>query len=216
MNVTEGQTNNPPSTSKLVLYTLGAAAVATFLSVAVVLPAEFGRDPTGIGELTGLKMLGTGSVGLQTVAHDYDAPFRSDVLEIPFVTEGDGSGFYELEYKVRMKAGQTLIYSWVAEGAPADQFYFDLHSETPPPASEVIEFKQETGLRSNGALVAPTDGVHGWYWQNRSPNRVRVRLRIAGFYELIPPGENGNKAGIVPVVQTADPPLADPPVEPQE
>jgi hypothetical protein len=98
-----------------------------------------------------------------------------------------------------MKAGQTLLYSWVAQGAPESEFYFDLHSETPPPDHQVIEYLQETGVRSDGALVAPTDGVHGWYWQNRSPNRVKVHLRISGFYELIPPGEKGNKAGITPV-----------------
>ena len=30
------------------------------------------------------------------------------------------------------------------------------------------------------------------------PNKVVVRLKISGFYDLIQPGETGNKAGILP------------------
>lgn len=205
MKVNEGHTTNPPSAGRLLLYTLAAAAVATLLSITIVLPAEYGKDPTGFGRLTGLLSLGGGLAGMQTgiVSRNYDTPFRSDELEIPFVPKGDDTGFSQLEYKVRMKEGQTLIYSWVAEGAEANDFYLDLHSETPDPDPQVIEYQQETGIRSAGALVAPTDGVHGWYWQNRSPNRVTLRLKISGFYELIPPGEKGNKASITPLNQAA-------------
>jgi hypothetical protein len=210
MKLNEGHTDNPPSPRRLLLYTFGAAAVATVLSLTIVLPAEYGRDPTGIGELTGLKSFGDGLAGMQTgaVAQYYDTPFRTDVIEIPFVSEGDKSGFSELEYKVRMKAGETLIYSWVAEGAEENEFYFDLHSETSGPDPKVLEFRQATGVRSHGALMAPMEGMHGWYWQNRSPNRVNVRLRLSGFYELIPPGQTGNKAGITP---TGDAAAAAPP-----
>ncbi len=195
--MSEGHTNNPPGMGKLLGLTLGTAAVATVLTVAVVLPAEFGRDPTGFGELTGLKNL-AGPAGHLTgqIARYYDAPYRSDVIEIPFVPDGDEGGFSQLEYKVRMAEGQALIYSWEAVGAGEGEFYFDLHSETAD--EHVIEFKQELAARSDGALIAPTDGVHGWYWQNRSANPVTVRLKISGFYELIPPGETGNKAGILP------------------
>ena len=135
--MTEGHTSNPPRIATLLLITLAAIAVATALTVTIVLPAEFGRDPTGIGELTGLKELGGGLAGLQTgqVARYYDTPFREDVLEIPFVAKDDRSGYSQLEYKVRMKVGQTLIYSWEAKGAPEGEFYFDLHTETPAPES---------------------------------------------------------------------------------
>ncbi len=62
----------------------------------------------------------------------------------------------------------------------------------------MVEFKQATASRSDGSLVAPVDGVHGWYWQNKSAKPIVVRLRIAGFYDLVPPGEAGNKEGILP------------------
>ena len=52
--------NNPedselPSTSKLIKSTILAAVVAGVLLVTVVMPAEYGIDPTGIGNAIGLK-----------------------------------------------------------------------------------------------------------------------------------------------------------------
>ncbi|MCE9521580.1 MAG: hypothetical protein K8S25_04015 [Alphaproteobacteria bacterium] len=209
--MSEGQTNTPPSLRKLLLVTIGAGVAATVLTVLVVLPAEFGRDPTGFGRLTGLDQLAPAhehvvemAAGPGAPAMSQDAPFRSDVVEVPLVPKGDKTGRYELEYKVRMTTGQAIVYSWEAQGAGEGEFFSDLHAETAPdPEVRVIEFKQETALRSNGSLVAPVDGVHGWYWRNNSPNKVTVRLKLSGFYELIPPGETGNKAGIVPVAASS-------------
>jgi hypothetical protein len=182
------------------LMTLGAAAIATVLSVTIVAPAEFGRDPTGVGALLGLKDLAAGADTLATgsTARFYETGYRSNLIEIPLFPKEGGGGPSQLEYKVRMKTGETLIYSWEAAGAGADELYFDTHSETDGPDVRVVEYRQATGSRSDGSLVAPVDGVHGWYWQNRSTKPIVVRLKVAGFYELIPPGETGNKEGILP------------------
>ena len=203
--MTEGQTNDPPTLGNLMLLTLGAGALATALTLLVVLPAEFGRDPTGFGKATGLDKLApqheqtiTLAAGPSSPAQFQDVPFRSDALEIPFVAKGDKSGASELEYKVRMKAGQTVVYSWEVEGAAEDEFYFDLHGETPSPDVKVVEFAKATAAGSHGSLTAPIDGVHGWYWRNDSEKSVTVRLKLSGFYELIAAGEAGNKAGIEP------------------
>ena len=40
-----------------------------------------------------------------------------------------------------------------------------------------------------GSLIAPIDGVHGWYLQNQGVKKAVVTLRLAGFYELVPPGQ---------------------------
>lgn len=199
--MTEGQANNPPSLRDLVLITIGSAALATLVTVLVVLPAEFGKDPTGFGRISGLKALSDNSFEGAPPAHFFDVGFRSDVVEIPFAGKGSATGKSELEYKVKMNKGGVVVYSWEAEGADRDEFYFDLHGETPPePDVRVFEFKQATATASNGALIAPVDGIHGWYWQNRSAKPVTLRLRMSGFYSLVPPGEEGNKAGILPVV----------------
>ena len=67
-----------------------------------------------------------------------------------------------------------------------------------------LEWAFETGTSANGALTAPFDGIHGWYFQNQSLNHVIVKVKLAGFYELIPPGEAGNEARIIANVP-ADP-----------
>jgi len=204
--MTEGQIATPPRLSRLLLITLVAGLVATVLTVLVVLPAEFGRDPTGFGKLTGLDKLAPQheevieiAVGPSAPVQFQEAPYRSDTVEIPLVAKGDKSGVSDLEYKVRMKTGQALVYSWEVDGAADDEFYFDLHGETPAPDVKVVEFKRATATRSHGSLTAPIDGVHGWYWRNDAGGPVTVRLKLSGFYELIPPGESGNKTGIVPV-----------------
>jgi hypothetical protein len=199
--MSEGQTSNPPSLGRLLLITLGAGAVATLLTLTIVLPAEFGRDPTGVGAMLGLKDLGGAAHATGPNARFYEIAYRTDTFEIPVSAKAEkGSA---LEFKVMMKEGETLIYSWEAEGAGAEDFYFDLHAETPGEDPRVVGLKQANAQRSDGALVAPIDGVHGWYWQNKSANAVKVKLKIAGFYALIAPGEIGNKAGIVPVSDPA-------------
>lgn len=204
--MSEGQTDNPPPARKLLLATLGAAAAATALVVLVVLPAEFGRDPTGFGRLTGLSSLAPAhgheaepaASADATAARSYDKPFRTDLIEVPLVAKGDRAGYFELEYKVAMKAGQSFVYSWEVDGAEGSQLYADLHAETPKPEARVIEFRQEDALKSHGSIVAPADGDYGWYWLNKSTGPVTVRLRLSGFYELIPAGAPGNKAGLMP------------------
>ena len=47
-----------PSTKQLLKSTALAAAVAATLLITCILPAEYGIDPTGIGQAIGLKKMG--------------------------------------------------------------------------------------------------------------------------------------------------------------
>ena len=67
----------------------------------------------------------------------------------------------------------------------------------------VSTYRQAFGLKQQGALTAPFDGIQGWQFSNSSEKPVVVRLRLAGFYELIPSGQPGNEAGIVANVPAA-------------
>jgi hypothetical protein len=207
------------SPRSLLVAVLSAVLVAGALVVCFVLPAEFRVDPTGIGRLTGVMSLApprqvktqdampdTGAA----VAADryYESGYRTDMVSILLANE-TGRGGSELEYKVRMKAGQTLVYSWIAAGITTpEQFYFDFHGEgggtVSAGESRVIEYRQATGDRSSGMLVAPFDGIYGWYLQNQSEKPVSVKLNLSGFYELIAPGEYGNEAGIKANGRSAD------------
>jgi hypothetical protein len=172
-------------------------AVATVVTFGAILPAEFSYDPLGIGNATGLLGLSGGSpktagtteasADANSAARFYDAEFRTDTIDIPLTPDGElvGDRFgSEIEYKVKMKAGATLIYSWTVADPPAEEFYYDFHGESLVDSTRVISFRETTGKDSRGSLIAPFDGIHGWYFQNQSVKPVVVRLKLAGFYEL--------------------------------
>lgn len=200
------------SRARLLVLTTGAVIAGALIVAGIVLPAEFNRDPLGFGEWSGLSRLSAKPATSVTAdatparqANEYATPFRSDTLSIPLAAGGDAAHRDELEYKVRLKKGADLIYSWQVVGLDnAEEFYYDFHGHVPAPATTsskklvVATYRQAMGLEANGALRAPFDGIHGWFLQNQSDHPITVKLRIAGFYELVPPGEAGNEAGLRP------------------
>jgi len=206
--------SRPLPRGRLIAATLGALAVAILVVLGAILPAEFDRDPLGLGKLSGLSRLWAPddkTADPETAgaarAREYDTAFRTDVVEIPLGDFMAGADRSELEYKVRMRKDATLTYSWEVIGAadPRD-FRFDQHGHTTPKPGEamtVSTYRQAFGLKQQGALTAPFDGIQGWQFSNSSEKPVVVRLRLAGFYELIPSGQPGNEAGIVANVPAA-------------
>lgn len=204
----------PMSRGRLLAVTAATLAVAALVVMGAVLPAEFNRDPLGVGRLMGLSRLWAlddlavdAKTGGAARAREYATPFRSDVVEIPLGGFLEGAERSELEYKVRMAKDATLIYAWEVVGAadPRD-FHFDQHGHTTPEPGQpmtVATYRQGFGLRQQGALTAPFDGIQGWQFSNSSERPVVVRLRLSGFYDLVPAGEPGNEAGIVANVPAA-------------
>ena len=181
---------------KPLMFGVGAAFAVALLAVLFVMPAEFGIDPTGFGAHTGLMNLSAATTTPEKVdtgrAHRYEQPFRCDVIEIELTPAGALDS--ELEHKVKMRPDATLVYAWTVKGLPApDQFYFDFHSEerhgdTPAEGEpHVISHEARIGSSAQGSLVAPFEGIHGWYFQNQADNEVKVLLKLSGFYELQAP-----------------------------
>jgi hypothetical protein len=211
---TNEQPTRPMPRARLVASTLGALVIAALIVLGAILPAEFDKDPLGVGRVTGLSRLwapadktvdaGRGQVAR---AREYQAPFRTDVVEIPLGGFLSGVENSELEYKVRMNKDATLIYAWEVGGtADARDFHYDFHGHTTPAPGQpmtVATYRQAFGLKQQGALTAPFDGIQGWQFSNSSEQPVVVRLRLAGFYELIPSGQPGNEAGVVANVPAA-------------
>lgn len=193
---------------RLLIALAGAAVLAVLIVLGAILPAEFNRDPLGVGRLSGLSRLWApddrtvdAKAGGVARAREYDIPFRSDLIEIPLGDFLAGAEKSELEYKVRMKKDATLIYAWEVVGtADPRDFHFDQHGHTTPTPGQpmtVATYRQAFGLKQQGALTAPFDGIQGWQFSNSSEKPVVVKLRLSGFYELIPGGQPGNEAGIV-------------------
>jgi hypothetical protein len=192
----------------LALIVGGGVVAGTLVVLGAILPAEFNRDPLGIGKLTGIARLWapeekafSGGAGASP-AYSSGAPIQRTVYEIPLGAEGWDEA--ALEIKVGMTAGQTMIYRWEVlpqgdgQTAPLE---FDFHGHTleDGEAMTVAEFRKDRALSDTGGLSAPFDGIHGWYFKNHSPDPVTVRLVVEGFYTVIPAGAAGNEFGLRPV-----------------
>ena len=200
------------SRGRLLLLTGGALLAGALIVLGAVLPAEADVDPLGLGKLSGLsriwapedKAISTrGASG--PLAREFASPFRTDEVLIPlggFLDGAKGPRSSELEYKVRMQKGAALIYAWSVEGAQRpDDFHFDFHGHTlvgdgKATGMTVASYKQAYGLKQQGSLTAPFDGIDGWQFSNGGDKPVVVRLKLAGFYDLIPSGQPGNEAGV--------------------
>lgn len=197
-----------PSSKQLMKSTILAAIAAIVLLFTVVLPAEYGIDPTGVGNLLRLTEMGqvkqqlaeeaaadaTGVVATESVA--------AETLGIDNVTEqavdatladtAVASGQWRdeipftltpgegLEIKMKMAAGDKTEYSWVVTGGDVN---FDTHGDAP---GQAISYEKGRGVAADeGVLEAAFTGNHGWFWRNRGESDVQVVLRTRGDYSTI-------------------------------
>jgi hypothetical protein len=117
------------------------------------------------------------------VFHEYAADFRTDVIDIPLEPLG------ELEYKLGLKEGDSIVYQWDAvELKNPELLYAEFHGHTEPVnnVGDLMYYRKATGETERGTLVAPFTGIHGWYLRNDGEEPILVRLKVAGFYELLP------------------------------
>jgi hypothetical protein len=109
--------------------------------------------------------------------------YRSDVIDIPV------GPFGELEYKLGMDAGDSIVYRWDAlEMANPQLLYAEFHGHTErvgDARGDLMFYRKANGGQERGALTAPFSGIHGWYLKNDTDRPIVVRLNVAGFYELV-------------------------------
>ena len=185
------QGNDLPSSSALLRSTIIAAAVALVLLVTVVLPAEYGIDPTRIGRVLGLTEMGEIKMSLAKEAATADsteaasgpattptagtspAGLSSHVTEI-VLAPNEGK-----EIKLVMRKDARVTYSWLSSGGVVN---YDTHADAP--GISYHGYAKGTGKQSDdGVLVAAFDGAHGWFWRNRGRETVTVTLRTNGDYQ---------------------------------
>jgi len=160
--------------------------VAAVVLVVAILPAEYGIDPTGLGETLGFTAM---EVAAQAVSGEEESavrsvplvrattPLSSDSME--FVLQPDQG----IEVKVEMLEGESFVFEWISEGGPVN---FDMHGEPPGQADQFTSYWAEMQqMGASGTFVAPITGTHGWFWRNRGEAPVTVRLSVSGFYERV-------------------------------
>ncbi len=111
---------------------------------------------------------------------EHAAGMRRDSIAIP-LAPGE-----ELEYKLELDEGASIVYSWEAEGLPdASLLYSEFHGHTERVGDApglLMFYRKATGASENGTLVAPFTGIHGWYLVNSADVPITVQLEVAGFY----------------------------------
>ncbi len=190
-----------PSSAQLIRSTILAGVVALATLITVVLPAEYGFDPTGVGRVLGLTEMGKLKHALRHEAEqDHDDDDHADEssslwLEIlnGFVGTAHAQDTWKdkvsftlspgesAEVKLVMVSGALASYEWVAEGG---RINFDLHAHGD---NQSVTYEKGRGEGSGkGAITAAFTGKHGWFWRNRDKSDITVSMRLRGDYsELI-------------------------------
>jgi hypothetical protein len=190
-----------PSSKQLLRSTVIAGASAVAILVTVVLPAEYGIDPTGVGRAIGLAEMGEIKTQLAEEAEadrlmDEQSSLLDDVLGLfvgaayaeeastaEAVQEWRDETTFTLapgdsaEWKLVMDKGQTAEYRMLVEGGRVN---FDLHGHGG--GNSVTYEKGRGSAGSEGEIVAEFDGEHGWFWRNRDKSDVTVTVQVRGEY----------------------------------
>lgn len=196
-----------PSSKQLLRSTILAAISAVVLLVAVVLPSEYGIDPTGVGRV--LRLTEMGEIKTQLAAEaaaDAAAPppaapaqavgtttamASANAAQPPAPAPAAAAAKIQWrdemavtltpgegkEIKLKMAEGGKAQYLWMVEGGEVN---FDTHGDAP---GKSISYEKGRGVASDeGVLEAAFTGNHGWYWRNRGKADVKVILRTRGDY----------------------------------
>ena len=190
-----------PSTARLIRSTIIAAISAAVILVTIVLPAEYGIDPTRIGRVLGLTEMGEIKSQLAREAemdrqNQKAGDQRSSVLDsllAVFISQAHAQSKDEdwtetrsivfkpgqgAELKLAMDKDAVVQFQWTAEGG---RLNYDLHGDG---KSQSISYKKGRGSPGEqGELKAAFDGNHGWYWRNRSRGDVTMTLKVRGDFK---------------------------------
>jgi len=195
-----------PTSAQLLRSSLLAAIGAVIILVAIVLPAEYGIDPTGAGQFLGLTEMGEIKKELAEEAeqdHSLILPSEqssnifaliSNIFVSPAYAQSSNSWRDEIrftlkpkdtyELKLTMNQGDVAEYRMRVDGGKVN---FDLHAHA---GGESITYEKGRGSTgSEGELIAAFDGNHGWFWRNRDKKTVNITLHVRGTYGALKQGK---------------------------
>lgn len=111
------------------------------------------------------------SAALPASARALLLPFRKNSLDLTVPAHE------ELDYRVGMQAGATLVYSWTTLSTGAWSSGEALWCESPG----------QKGIRAteaHGAFEAQSSGWYHWRWKNESRKPIAIHVKLSGYYEL--------------------------------
>ncbi|MDA0663436.1 MAG: transmembrane anchor protein [Proteobacteria bacterium] len=198
-----------PSTGRLIRSTVIAMVSAAVILLTIILPSEYGVDPTGIGRALGLAEMGEIKEQLkmeaeadrqrdavpQTAGPDRQSNLFDSIVAAllirPAAAQAAAPAWKDevsitlvpgqgTEVKLVMKKGAVAEFDWSAAGGVAN---FDLHGDGD---GNSISYEKGRGVSGDaGSLTAAFDGNHGWFWRNRTRQDITVTLRVKGAYTAL-------------------------------
>jgi hypothetical protein len=177
---------------------------AAIIFVIIVLPAEYGKDPTWFWKLTWLNKLAPNYQveSIDTVessnAIESDTSVTQDTLTRQESIKEDNEPSYDYqelektytlkawrdtEVKFKMYKWGEMTFDWQSTGT----VYLDQHWE--PTTSEGKAFLPYKSVKEwrfesdSGTLRAEFTGTHGWYWRNLSNEEITIKLTLKGNFK---------------------------------
>ncbi|MDP9194341.1 MAG: transmembrane anchor protein [Acidobacteriota bacterium] len=205
-DISDSTPTNLPTTRQLIRSTIIAVVIAAAILIAVVLPAEYGVDPTGIGSALGLTEMGRIKVSLaREIERAENAPHTPPALTAapaataetttavaapaaaPAPRSDDATITLQpnqgREIKLAMREGARVTFSWSTDKGVVN---FDEHADSENPPRDYHGYRKGTAVaKDEGVLTAAFEGWHGWYWRNRGKETLTVTLRTSGDYQDI-------------------------------
>ncbi len=177
-----------PSRTAILKATAIALGAAALILITVVLPAEYGIDPLKTGKALGLTNLSKVSepapaaaratpaqTGIYTVQ---PATYKVDSEDLAL---GPGEG---VEIKYHMRKAAEMVYAWKADANVQFEFHGEPDNKPNKDYFESYQLDDKVGQdHAYGSFTAPTTGIHGWFWENKSHKTVQIHLTTAGFYD---------------------------------
>ncbi len=194
--------NELPSMAKLIKSTILAIFLAAAILITVVLPAEYGIDPTGMGEMIGLLKMGEIKTSLAEEAAADRAEAKTEsvesaeivqklpVEEVEKSVENTNKDEMKIilkpnegkEIKLAMLEGEQVNFVWFTDGGKAN---FDAHADSKALKISYHNYEKGSMERNEGTMEAAFDGNHGWFWRNRTAENMIVTLQVDGSYSDI-------------------------------
>jgi hypothetical protein len=185
--------------------TFVAITFATIILVTAVLPAEYGIDPTGAGNLLGLTKMGEIKVSLAQEAAAQMVTATAKVMKTetqevakPVAKASENTVETQVqksvksdsitlslapdqgrEVKVVMLKGGKVSYQWKTSNGRAN---FDVHGDSKKHRIDYFNYSKGSSVNDSGVLEAKFDGNHGWFWRNRTGKTMTITLEVEGEF----------------------------------
>lgn len=190
-----------PTTRQLIKSTIIAGLSALVILLTIILPAEYGIDPTGIGSSIGLTEMGEIKKQLSEEAEEdrrldcspgdqsslwqkFSHIFISAAHAEDIKPWRDSATFTlkpgdTAEWKLTMKQGQTAEYLMSVVGGRVN---FDLHGHGSGKSATYEKSRGSAG--AEGKVTAKFNGEHGWFWRNRDKVDITISIKVRGEYSV--------------------------------